>query len=399
MLDLVGLPRPREQLDPVPARAVRRHAAAGGDRRGADLRAARLLIADEPTTALDVTTQAQILELFDRLRQTLGMAMLLITHDMGVVAGHADRVFVMYAGREAETGPTAEVFDRPSTATPRPCWSRSCGWRPPRKSALYTIPGRPPDLTADAAGLPVRAALPGGDRRAAPATFPPAGWPERGRAPLALLPPGAASRQLAPRSRRPSAMTAAHAVRRTRRPRPPRPPPLLRPGRGDQACTAAAGCWPGPTAPGAGGVRGEPGRRGGQPRSASSASRAAASPRSAAWSSGWRSRPRARSALRGTDLAAMTRAQRRAARYEIQMMFQDPYAALNPRMSLARIIEEPLRAQGRQQPPGTSAAPGSGSWPRRSAWPPASWTATRASCPAASGSGSAWPGRWPPARR
>ena len=70
-------------------------------------------MADEPTTALDVTIQGQILELFDRLRNTLDMAVLLITHDMGVVAGHTDRVLVMYAGREAEIGPTAALFDRP----------------------------------------------------------------------------------------------------------------------------------------------------------------------------------------------------------------------------------------------------------------------------------------------
>jgi oligopeptide/dipeptide ABC transporter ATP-binding protein len=73
-----------------------------------------LLIADEPTTALDVTVQAQILELLDALRRKRGMALLLITHDLGVVAGRADRVAVMYAGRIVEEGPTADVFARPS---------------------------------------------------------------------------------------------------------------------------------------------------------------------------------------------------------------------------------------------------------------------------------------------
>jgi oligopeptide/dipeptide ABC transporter ATP-binding protein len=73
----------------------------------------KVLIADEPTTALDVTIQAQILELLDRLQAELGMAVLLITHDLGVVAGHADRVVVMYAGQVVESASTAELFDRP----------------------------------------------------------------------------------------------------------------------------------------------------------------------------------------------------------------------------------------------------------------------------------------------
>ncbi len=72
-----------------------------------------VLIADEPTTALDVTVQAQILELLDRLRQARGMAVLLITHDLGIVAGRADRVLVMYAGRIVEAAPTALLFNQP----------------------------------------------------------------------------------------------------------------------------------------------------------------------------------------------------------------------------------------------------------------------------------------------
>ncbi|HEU5418560.1 MAG TPA: ABC transporter ATP-binding protein [Streptosporangiaceae bacterium] len=153
MLDLVGLPRPREQLDRFP------HELSGGMRQRAVIAAAlicqpRLLVADEPTTALDVTTQAQILELFDRLRQTLGMATLLITHDMGVVAGHTDRVFVMYAGREAETGGTAEVFDAPQHRYTAALLESILRMETQRKSALYTIPGRPPDLTAAPAGCP-----------------------------------------------------------------------------------------------------------------------------------------------------------------------------------------------------------------------------------------------------
>jgi len=73
----------------------------------------KLLIADEPTTALDVTIQAQILELLDRLQADLGMAVMLITHDLGVVAGSADRVVVMYAGQVVEQAPTTALFARP----------------------------------------------------------------------------------------------------------------------------------------------------------------------------------------------------------------------------------------------------------------------------------------------
>ena len=93
--------------------AERRHAPAGDDRdraRGEP----EILIADEPTTALDVTVQAQILEVLDELRASRGMAVLLITHDLGIVAGRADRVAVMYAGQIVEEAPTAALFARPS---------------------------------------------------------------------------------------------------------------------------------------------------------------------------------------------------------------------------------------------------------------------------------------------
>ena len=153
MLDLVGLPRPREQLDRFP------HELSGGMRQRVVIASAlicepRLLIADEPTTALDVTTQAQILDLFDRLRQELGMATLLITHDMGVVAGHTDRVFVMYAGREAETGLTGDVFRTPEHQYTGALLGSILRMETAHLAPLRTIPGRPPDLTADLAGCP-----------------------------------------------------------------------------------------------------------------------------------------------------------------------------------------------------------------------------------------------------
>ena len=112
LLDLVGIPEPGRRLDDFP------HNFSGGMRQRVMIAMAvacgpRLLIADEPTTALDVTIQAQVLDLLDSLRRQLGMALLLITHDLGVVAQWADRVAVMYAGRIAEQAPVSAFFAHP----------------------------------------------------------------------------------------------------------------------------------------------------------------------------------------------------------------------------------------------------------------------------------------------
>jgi oligopeptide transport system ATP-binding protein len=104
-----------------------------------------LLIADEPTTALDVTVQAQILELIRRLQREYGMAVIFITHDLGVVSGLCDRVQVMYAGRIVETAATTAVFRGPRHPYTR-ALQRSIPSFQPKGSQLYTIPGMPPNL-------------------------------------------------------------------------------------------------------------------------------------------------------------------------------------------------------------------------------------------------------------
>jgi oligopeptide/dipeptide ABC transporter ATP-binding protein len=112
MLKLVGIPIPDQRVDEYP------HQLSGGMRQRVMIAMAlscdpKLLIADEPTTALDVTIQAQILELLNRLQEELGMAIILITHDLGVVAETCDRVIVMYAGQVFEEGPVDDVFYNP----------------------------------------------------------------------------------------------------------------------------------------------------------------------------------------------------------------------------------------------------------------------------------------------
>ena len=105
-----------------------------------------LLIADEPTTALDVTVQAQILDLIARLQRERGMAVIWISHDLGVVAGFCRRVLVMYAGRVVESGPVEEIFARPRHPYNR-ALQRSIPALQAKGAELFTIPGLPPDVS------------------------------------------------------------------------------------------------------------------------------------------------------------------------------------------------------------------------------------------------------------
>ena len=147
LLEEVGIPRAAERLDDYP------HQFSGGMRQRVMIAIAlscspNLLIADEPTTALDVTIQAQILDLLERLREEHQMAMIIITHDMGVVAEAADDVAVMYAGQIVEQATVLDLFDNPE----HPYTEAMLGALPQlegegiREGRLTAIPGRPPDL-------------------------------------------------------------------------------------------------------------------------------------------------------------------------------------------------------------------------------------------------------------
>ena len=151
MLKLVGIPSPDKRVDDYP------HQLSGGMRQRVMIAMAlscnpSVLIADEPTTALDVTIQAQILELMKKLREDLGMALILITHDLGVIAETADEVVVMYAGKVVEQGPVSEIFGNPKHPYTRglmssiPTFSHDPSLKQ-KKRRLETIPGIVPSLT------------------------------------------------------------------------------------------------------------------------------------------------------------------------------------------------------------------------------------------------------------
>ncbi len=141
----VGIPAPETRLRSFP------HEFSGGMRQRVMIAMALitkpdLLIADEPTTALDVTVQAQILELIKKMQRELGTAVIFISHDLGTVAGFCDRVMVMYAGKVMETAKTDEIFYRPRHPYTR-ALQKSRPALQAKGAELYTIPGMPPDVS------------------------------------------------------------------------------------------------------------------------------------------------------------------------------------------------------------------------------------------------------------
>ena len=151
MLQLVGIPEPRSRVDAYP------HEFSGGMRQRAMIAMAlinspKLLIADEPTTALDVTVQAQILELIERLQAETGTAVIMITHDLGVVAEMTHEIGVMYAGRIVEHAPTTELFAAPQHPYTWGLLRSIPRLDSPRDEELVPIDGRPPSLITRPSG-------------------------------------------------------------------------------------------------------------------------------------------------------------------------------------------------------------------------------------------------------
>jgi len=156
LLELVGIPDARSRLKSYP------HQFSGGMRQRVMIAIALacdpdVFIADEPTTALDVTIQAQIIELVKELRQKLGMAIVWITHDLGVIAGIADRVMVMYGGQVVEQAPVRELFVNPQHPYTRALLKTVPSLTGDRAARLEVIQGQPPILQGEPAACPFRA--------------------------------------------------------------------------------------------------------------------------------------------------------------------------------------------------------------------------------------------------
>ncbi|MET1044043.1 MAG: ABC transporter ATP-binding protein, partial [Microbacteriaceae bacterium] len=159
LLTVVGIPAPERRAKAFP------HEFSGGMRQRAMIAMSiandpKLIVADEPTTALDVTIQAQILEVLEKAKELTGAAVVLITHDLGVVAGHADRIAVMYAGKLVENGSTADVFSDPHMPYSIGLLRSVPNMQTAGTQRLVPLEGRPPSLTALPPGCPFAARCP-----------------------------------------------------------------------------------------------------------------------------------------------------------------------------------------------------------------------------------------------
>ena len=363
LLRLVGIPRRERRLDEYP------HQLSGGMRQRVMIAMAlacdpKVLIADEPTTALDVTIQAGILDLMRDIRERLGTAIVLITHNLGVVADIADRVLVMYAGPEGRGGPgrravrhaAASLHDRPARRGPAPRRRRG----PPRRGCARS-PVAFRSLARAARRLRVRRPLPARRRRCAARSCPSSRECPAGHV-VACFHPGTG---MTPRRGGP-ALEVVDLVKHYR-------------GGGGLVARRARSCTPSTASRSrSAGRDARARRRVGQRQVDDRELHAAAR----------RRRRQERSGCGGDDITHLSRRAMRPLRRELHIVFQDPFSSLNPRMTCGDIVGEPLRAaQARATDARCDSARRGDVRPGRPAHRAAA-TATRTSCRAASASGS-----------
>ncbi|MET9252744.1 ABC transporter ATP-binding protein [Streptomyces sp. NPDC003717] len=333
LLGLVGIPDPERRLADHP------HQFSGGQRQRILIAMALaaepdVLVADEPTTALDATVQDQILTLLGELNRTTGTALLLITHNMGVVARSCERVLVMYGGTVVEDGPTAEVLTRPRHPYTAGLLAAVPRLSSPSGTRLTGIPGSPPDLALLTGGCAFAERCALVEERCRVKTPPLVASAARGSSadpavraacwPAAEHPaplPAAPAPARVDRPRPGAVVLAAESLRKTYRGRGPRGRSVT--ALDDVSLTLAAGETLG--------IVGESGSG----KSTLARVLAHAHP-----SDGGTLR------LDGADVTRPARRELHAVRRRVQLVFQDPYASLNPRMTVGEIVAEPLHAFG-----------------------------------------------------